>query len=54
MKTYVTFMRISQYILLRMRRFIQICKSNQNKHFMFNFFLSENHAVYEILGGGRQ
>lgn len=34
-----------------MRRFEQNRKSNQNKHFTFNNFLSENRAVYEMGGG---
>jgi hypothetical protein len=25
------------------------CRENQNTHFMFNNFFSENHAVYEIM-----
>jgi hypothetical protein len=28
----------------------KICRENQNTHFVFsNFFISENHAVYEIM-----
>jgi hypothetical protein len=42
-------MTISQYILLRMKIFRQICSKNRNTHLMFSFFLSENRAVYEIM-----
>jgi hypothetical protein len=27
----------------------KICAESQNKHFVFNNFFSENHAVYEIM-----
>jgi hypothetical protein len=27
----------------------KICRENHNINFMFNNFLSENHAVYEIM-----
>jgi hypothetical protein len=31
------------------KRFTKICIENQNTHFMFINFLSENRAIYEIM-----
>jgi hypothetical protein len=43
-----TFVKISHQILLRMRNVSDnICRENQNIHFIFNNFFSENRAVYE-------
>jgi hypothetical protein len=40
---------ISHWILLRMRDVsYKSCRENQNTHFVFNNFVSENRAVYEI------
>ena len=45
-----TFMIMSRGIFLRMRNVSdKICRENQNTHFMFNKFFSENRAVYEII-----
>ena len=49
-KDVFTFMTISRCILLRMGNVSNIsCRENQNTHFMFNNFFSENRAVYEIM-----
>ena len=41
---------ISQGIIRKMRNIsYHICSENQNTHFMFNNFFSENHAIYEII-----
>jgi hypothetical protein len=39
----------SCWILCWIRMFQLRCRGNPNKRFMFNNFLSENHAVYEIM-----
>jgi hypothetical protein len=40
----------SRWILLRMRNISdKSCRENQNTHFMFNNFFSENRAVYVIM-----
>ena len=45
-----TFFIISRSVLLRMRKVSdESCGENQNTHFIFNFFPSENRAVYEIM-----
>jgi hypothetical protein len=45
-----TFMTISRSVLLRMRNVLnKSCRENQNTHFMFSIFFSENRAVYEIM-----
>jgi hypothetical protein len=44
------FMTVSRLLLLRMRNVSNIsCRENQNTHFKFCDFFSENHAVYEIM-----
>ena len=44
-----TFNTISRLILLILRNVLdKICRENQNTHFIFNNFFSENLAVYEI------
>ena len=44
------FITISRSILLRMRNVSnKSCRENQNTHFTFSNFFSENHAVYEIM-----
>jgi hypothetical protein len=41
---------ISRLILLRMRSVSdRSCRENQHTHFMFNNFVSENRAIYEIM-----
>ena len=43
-------MTISRWILLTIRNVSnKNCKENQNTHFMFSNFLSENRSVYEIM-----
>jgi hypothetical protein len=43
-------MKVSRQILPRMRSFLdKRCRENQNTHFVFNNFFSENHARYEIM-----
>jgi hypothetical protein len=45
-----TFVIISRWILLRMRTISdQSCRENQNTYFVFDNFLSENRALYEIM-----
>ena len=45
-----TFMTISRRILLGKRNVsMRSCRENQNTHFMFDNFSSENRAVYEIM-----
>ena len=45
-----TLMTISRRILLRMRNVSdRSCRENQNSHFIFNNFFSENLAVHEIM-----
>ena len=44
------FLVISRSVLLRMRNVSdKICRGNKNTHFMFNNFLFENRAAYEIM-----
>ena len=45
-----TFTIVSRCILLRIRSISdEGCRENQNTHFMFNNFFSENRVVYEIM-----
>ena len=45
-----TFVIISDSFLLRMRNVSdEICRQNQNSHFIFNSIYSESHAVHEII-----
>jgi hypothetical protein len=45
-----TFIIISRSVLLKMRNVSdKSCRENRNTHFMFNNFLSENRAVFEIM-----
>ena len=45
-----TFMIISRCILLRIRYISdEGCRENENAHFMFNNFFSDNRAFYEIM-----
>jgi hypothetical protein len=45
-----TFMVICRWILVRMRNVSdKSCRENQNTHFMFNNFFSENRAICEIM-----
>ena len=45
-----TFVHTNTLILLRMRNVSdERCKENQNTHFMFNNFFSENRAVCAIM-----
>jgi hypothetical protein len=46
-----TSIHIQQYLVefLRWEIFNRICRKNQNTHFIFKNFLSENRAVYEIM-----
>jgi len=45
-----TFFIITHSVLLRTRNVSdKSCRENQNTHFMFNYFFSVNHAVYEIM-----
>jgi hypothetical protein len=46
-----TFMTISHWSSLRMRNVSQkkSCRWNQDTHFMFNNFFTENHAVFDIM-----
>ena len=49
MKTHVHVI-ISRSVLLTVRNVShKICRENQNTHFVFSTFLSENRAVYDIL-----
>jgi len=44
------FVIISHLIPLRMRNVSdESCGENQNTYFMFKSFVSENHAIYEIM-----
>lgn len=50
MKTNITFMITSRWILLRMRKVSDRCyRESQNTHVVLNYFVSENHTVCEIL-----
>ena len=45
-----TYLIISRSVLLGMRNVSdKTCRGNQNTHFVFNDFFSENHAIYEIM-----
>ena len=45
-----TFVTISRLILLRIRNVSdKSCTENQNIHFVYSNFFSENHAIYEIM-----
>jgi hypothetical protein len=49
-KDLCTFMIISRWILLTMRNVSdESCRENQKAHFIFNKFVSENRAFYEIM-----
>jgi hypothetical protein len=42
-------MKISRWILVRVRNAWNKCRENQNTHFLFSNFFPENRAVYEIM-----
>jgi len=49
MKTNIHFLSYLAQLFYNEKRFRQNCRENQNTHFVFNNFYSDNHTVYEIM-----